>query len=148
MDDGLVMEQLKHQDELRSFEHVPLDEQEIESAELDLAVKIIEQRVNESFEPDKYEDIVRSRMLDLIQQKIDGQEIAVPTEEPSEAKIVDLMEALKASVDSKSAKVGASKAGGKTKTTRKTAARAGRKAGAKTATAKTTTRSRKKAPAK
>ncbi|MEM7099530.1 MAG: Ku protein [Pseudomonadota bacterium] len=141
MQDGLVMEQLKHQDELRSFENVPLDEQEIDTSELDLAVKIIEQRVNESFEPDQYEDVVRSRMLDLIQQKIDGQEIAVPAEEPSESKIVDLMEALKASVDAKDAKPSA-------KSTRKSAARAGRKGSAKSTPSKSTTRTRKKAPAK
>ena len=37
MDDGLVMEQLKHQDELRSFEHVPLDAHDVEAAERRLA---------------------------------------------------------------------------------------------------------------
>ena len=45
MGEGLVMEQLKHEDELRSFDDVPLDTCEVEDAELDLAVKIIEQRV-------------------------------------------------------------------------------------------------------
>ena len=123
MGDGLVMEQLKHQDELRSFEEVPLDVTDVESDELDLAIKIIEQRVNDEFEPENYEDRVRSKMMELIQQKIDGQEIAVPQEAAPEAKIVDLMEALKASVDGKTNK-SAAKKGGK----RKTPARAARKA--------------------
>ena len=123
MGDGLVMEQLKHQDELRSFEEVPLDVTDVESDELDLAIKIIEQRVNDQFEPENYEDRVRSKMMELIQQKIDGQEIAVPQEAAPEAKIVDLMEALKASVDGKANKSVAKK-GGK----RKTPARAARKA--------------------
>ncbi len=126
MGEGLVMEQLKHQDELRSFEEVPLDACEVDDAELDLAVKIIEQRVNETFAPENYEDEVRSRVMDLIQQKIDGQEIAVPAEEQAEAKIVDLMEALKASVDGKPK--GKKAAAGAAK--RKTPARASRKAGA------------------
>ena len=125
MDDGLVMEQLKHQDELRSFEEVPLDVTDVADDELDLAIKIIEQRVNDEFQPENYEDRVRSKMMELIQQKIDGQEIAVPQEAAPEAKIVDLMEALKASVDGKAKKT-ATKKGGK----RKTAARAPRKASA------------------
>ncbi len=126
MGEGLVMEQLKHEDELRSFDDVPLDACDVEDAELDLAVKIIEQRVNEAFEPEKYEDVVRSRVMELIEQKIDGQEIAVPETEQAEAKIVDLMEALKASVDGKSK--GKKAAAGTAK--RKTPARASRKAGA------------------
>ncbi|MEM7079107.1 MAG: Ku protein [Pseudomonadota bacterium] len=123
MDDGLVMEQLKHQEELRSFADVPLDHHEIEDAELELAVQIIEQRVNEAFEPDKYEDVVRSRMLELIEQKIDGQEISMPAAEQTEAKIVDLMEALKASVADKEKAASADKK----PAARKTAARASRK---------------------
>ncbi|MCZ6619819.1 MAG: Ku protein, partial [Gammaproteobacteria bacterium] len=69
--------------------------------ELELALTIIEQRVNEKFQPENYEDEVRSRMMELIQQKVDGQEISVPPEEAPESKIVDLMEALKASVNAK-----------------------------------------------
>lgn len=104
MGDGLVMEQLKHQDELRPFDDVPLDVCDIDDAELDLALKIIEQRVNEAFEPEKYEDVVRSKVMKMIEAKIDGQEISTPPEEAAESKIVDLMEALKASVDGKGRK--------------------------------------------
>ena len=105
MGEGLVMEQLKHEDELRTLDEVPLDVCDVADGELDLAIQIIEQRTNEEFEPDKYEDEVKAKVLELIQQKIDGQDIAVPPEEEPEAKIVDLMEALKASVgDRKPAK--------------------------------------------
>ena len=96
--DGLVMEQLKHEDELRRMDDVPLDVCEVNEGELGLAIQIIEQRTNEQFEPNKYKDEVRQRTLDLIQQKIDGQDISVAPEEKPEAKIIDLMEALKASV--------------------------------------------------
>ena len=98
MDDGLVLEQLKYQDELRTFEEVPLDAVEVAAGELDLAIQIIEQRTNESFEPDKFEDAVRAHMRELIQRKVEGKEVSVAPEERPEAKIVDLMEALKASV--------------------------------------------------
>ena len=98
MGEGLVMEQLKHADELRQLNEVPLDVCEVNDSELELAIQIIEQRTNDTFEPANYEDEVRERMLALIQQKIDGQDISVAPEERAEAKIIDLMEALKASV--------------------------------------------------
>ena len=98
MGDGLVLEQLKYQDELRTFEDVPLDSVEVAEGELDLAIQIIEQRTNEAFEPDKFEDAVRAHMLDLIQRKVEGKEVSVAPEERPETKIIDLMEALKASV--------------------------------------------------
>ncbi len=119
--EGLIMEQLKHQDELRSFAEVPLDPCQVNEQELELAKTIIGQRLNEHFEPAGYEDRVRSKMMEQIQQKIDGQEITLPPEEAPESKIVDLMEALKASVS------GSPKAGGKkaaSKPARKPAAKA------------------------
>ncbi len=98
MGEGLVMEQLKHQDELRSFTEVPLDESKVDETELELAKQIIAQRTNDKFEPDHYRDEVRDRVLELIEQKVQGKEISVPPEERPAAKIIDLMEALKASV--------------------------------------------------
>lgn len=95
---GLIMEQLKARDELRPFAEVPLDACEIKDQELDLALTIINQRINEEFEPERFEDEVRSRMMERIEQKIDGQEISIPPEEAPESKIVDLMDALKASI--------------------------------------------------
>lgn len=98
MEDGLVLEQLKYQEELRTFDDVPLESVEVADGELDLAVQIIEQRTSETFEPDKFEDAVRAHMLELIQRKVEGKEVSVAPEERPEAKIIDLMEALKASV--------------------------------------------------
>ncbi len=103
MGDGLVMEQLKHQDELRPFDEVPLDVCPVDATELELAKKIIEQRTNDSFHPEMYKDEIKARVLELIEQKVQGKDISVPPEERPEAKIIDLMEALKASVAGKSA---------------------------------------------
>ncbi len=128
MGDGLIMEQLKHHDELRPFSDVPLDLCEINEDELELALAIIEQRVNQEFQPENYEDEVRSRMMELIQQKVDGQEISVPPEEAPESKIIDLMEALKASVNA---------TGG-----RKSARSAGKRATVKGASSKRATKAR------
>lgn len=96
--DGLMLEQLRYQTEVRSWDEVPVDEGEINPAELDLAVQMIEQKAAEEFQPDDYKDEVRERQLELIQQKIDGEQITVaPSAEP-QAQIIDLMAALKASI--------------------------------------------------
>ncbi len=135
MGDGLVMEQLKHADELRSFGDVPLDVCEVARPELELAMQIIDQRTSDEFDPAQYEDEVRSRIMELIQQKIDGQEVTMPPEEQPQAKIVDLLEALKASVG-EPAKAGDAKASGRKPAERKSARRAPAKGKAASGAAK------------
>jgi DNA end-binding protein Ku len=98
MDEGLVLEQLHYPDELRSFAEVPIEDATVKDAELKLAVQLIEQASSDAFKPEDYRDEVRERMLALIQKKVEGEDITVaPTAEP-EHKIVDIMEALKASL--------------------------------------------------
>jgi DNA end-binding protein Ku len=98
LEDGLVMEQLHYADELRAFSEVPLGEGDVKPEELQLAVQIIKQAASESFEPQKYGDDVRKRMMEQIERKIAGEEItAAPAEEP-QTQIIDLMDALKASL--------------------------------------------------
>jgi DNA end-binding protein Ku len=105
MDGVLVMEQLHYANELRPATEVPLPEGDVKKAELDLAVQLIEQAASERFNPEAYEDQVRKRVLEQIQRKVEGKEITEePTEEPK-AQIIDLMEALKASL-AKSGKAG------------------------------------------
>ena len=145
-DAGLIMEQLKHNEELRPFAEVPLESCEIKPDELELALTIIDQRVNEQFEPERFEDEVRSRMMERIQQKIDGQEISTPPEEAAESKIVDLMEALQASVGTNTKRKSRSKKGVKPaqRAGKRTAAsQAGKTQAGKKAATKTPGRSRK-----
>jgi DNA end-binding protein Ku len=98
MQNGLVMEQLHYPDELRAFSEVPIEDATVKPAELKLATQLIEQAASDKFEPENYRDEVRERMLELIQRKVEGEDITVaPTAEP-EHKIVDIMEALKASL--------------------------------------------------
>lgn len=98
LDDGLIMVQLRHQEEMRSFSDVEIPAAEINDGELELAVQLIEQVSSEKFEPENYTDEVRHHMLDVIEQKVNGEEIVVAQEEREEAKIIDIMEALKASL--------------------------------------------------
>jgi len=105
-DGGLLMETLHYADEVRSMKDVPLPDVDVKPAELNLALQLIEQSKTEKFEPEKYRDTVRERMLEQIQAKVAGEEItAEPAAEP-ETQIIDLMAALKASL----AKSGARKA--------------------------------------
>src|SRR5438105_3177538 len=98
---GLVMEQLRYANEIRSIAEVPIPKVEVKKPELQLAVQLVQQAASQAFKPENYEDNVRKRVLEQIQRKVEGKEI---TEEPAEApktQIIDLMEALKASLRAK-----------------------------------------------
>ena len=99
-DDGVVMEQLRYADEIRSFSEVPIGDAEVKDQELTLAKQLIEQIAADQFEPQKYRDEVRDRVMELIQKKVEGEDITVGAAEEPQAQIIDLMEALKASLDS------------------------------------------------
>ena len=98
MEGGLVMEQLHYADEIRSIKDVDIPEGEVKKAELALAVQLVEQAASDTFRPESYEDNVRKRMLESIQQKVEGHEITAEPAAAPETQIIDLMEALKASL--------------------------------------------------
>ncbi len=98
MDGGLVMEQLRYANEVKSIAEVPIGKSDVKKAELDLAVQLIEQAASPEFRPEVYEDNVRKRVLEQIQRKVDGQEITEEPEQAPKTQIIDLMEALKASL--------------------------------------------------
>jgi DNA end-binding protein Ku len=98
LDGVLVMEQLHYADEVRPASEVPVPPGDVKPAELALAKQLIEQTTNDEFEPDKYKDTVRERVLEAIQRKVEGQEITADQAPAAGGKIIDLMEALKASL--------------------------------------------------
>ena len=101
-DKGLVMQQLLYADEVKAISEVPIPDAEIKDAELKLATQLVEQIASDQFHPEHYEDEVRKRYHEAIQRKVEGQEITADPEAPR-AQIIDLMEALKASLAAKSA---------------------------------------------
>jgi DNA end-binding protein Ku len=109
LDGVLVMEQLHYADELRPASDVPHPETPVKDVELALAQQLIEQSSTDEFRPENYHDTVRERVLEAIQNKVEGQEITAEAR-PPETKIIDLMDALKASL----AKKGPASAEGKT----------------------------------
>jgi DNA end-binding protein Ku len=99
---GLVMQQLLYADEVRALSDVPVGEAEVKDAELQLAVQLVQQIASDEFHPEKYEDDVKKRYHEAIQRKVEGQQVAAAPEQPR-AQIIDLMEALKASLAAKAA---------------------------------------------
>lgn len=96
---GLMMHSLFYADEVRDFSEVERgDEVTLKPGELELAVKLIEQLGSETFDPSKYKDEYREHAMALIEQKVAGQEITVGPARAAKGQIIDLMEALKASL--------------------------------------------------
>lgn len=112
-EEGLLLEQLYYADEIRSFDEVPLEEGEVNSAELALAIQLIDQAASNAFDPKQFHDEVREKTLELIEKKIAGQEITAAPAEESKTKIIDLMAALKASIEGDESRKPAARAGKK-----------------------------------
>jgi DNA end-binding protein Ku len=95
---GLMMQQLNYADEIRSFTDVEVPETEVKDAELKLAIMLTDQIATDEFHPENYKDEVKERVEALIKRKIDGQEISESKPEAPKTQVIDLMEALKASL--------------------------------------------------
>jgi DNA end-binding protein Ku len=97
-DDGLAMYQLHHRDEVQAFGELPRVPAEVEDAELALALELIAQRASDEFHPERYPDEVKARVEAAIREKLEGKTVTVAPEPPAEARVVDLIAALKASL--------------------------------------------------
>lgn len=93
----LVLQQLHYPAELRSPEEIPLEDAELKEPEVQLALRLIEQ-TSADFHPERYEDGVRKRVLEAIERKVEGQQIQAAAPAEPQAQVIDLMEALKASL--------------------------------------------------
>lgn len=108
---ALVLETIHFPDEVRNVDQVPglPDDIELTEKEMETAIQLIEQ-LTTPFEPEKYTDDYRTALMDLIQAKVTGNEVKHAKETP-QTNVVDLMDALQASIDQTKPK--------KRKTTRK-----------------------------
>jgi DNA end-binding protein Ku len=99
-DDVFVLETMYWPDEIREPDFEELTKKvDVRDTEVKMARQLIQQ-LSDSFKPEDFRDEYRDKLEELVEQKVEGQEITVaatPTEEPT--KVVDLMEALKASVE-------------------------------------------------
>jgi DNA end-binding protein Ku len=100
--EGLVMQQLLYAAEVRPIAEVEIPKTEVKGAELALATQLIEQQAGAAFDPSAYTDAVKARIEAAVQKKVEGQEIAIAEEAAAPtAQVIDLMEALRASLKKK-----------------------------------------------
>ena len=97
---GLVMQQLLYAPEVRTIAEVGVEEAPVRDNELSLAKQLIGQISSKKFDPTQYEDEVKKRIETAVQKKVEGEEIAIsPSAPETGAQVIDLMEALRASLE-------------------------------------------------
>jgi DNA end-binding protein Ku len=101
MEDTFVLETMHWPDEIRRPEFEELGKEvEVRDGEVEMARQLIQQ-LSGSFKPEEFVDEYRQKLEELAQKKIEGEEVTVaaPPEEEAPGEVVDLMEALKVSVE-------------------------------------------------
>jgi DNA end-binding protein Ku len=98
--DVLAMQQLHFASDVRRASDIEVPKPDVKPAELKLAQQLIDQQTSPSFDPNAYTDELRARIEAAIQKKVEGKEISVAELAPEGAgKVIDLMEALRASLE-------------------------------------------------
>jgi DNA end-binding protein Ku len=103
VDGGLAMHQLHFQAEVRTIKELGIELAPVAAPELKLANQLIEHLAAKSFDPNEFVDEHRARVEAAVQRKVQGKEVmmaAAPESNAGRANVVDLMEALKASIAS------------------------------------------------
>jgi DNA end-binding protein Ku len=107
VEDGLVLQQLLYADEVRSLKDLAIEAVTVTPGELQLALQLIEQISQDAYDPTQYVDEERKRILAAIDEKIAGKQVVASAHDtaPESAQVIDLMEALRASLGKKTAAV-------------------------------------------
>src|ERR1700694_2258880 len=97
--DGLMLHTMYFADEVRSFSEIDKGQSaKIKEGELALAQQLIDGLSNAEFEPQRYTDEYRDRVLELINGKVEGKEVIAAGPPVHRAQVIDLMEALEESL--------------------------------------------------
>jgi DNA end-binding protein Ku len=106
IDDGLALHQLHFKAEVRDLKDLGIEAAPVSEPELKLAQQLIEHLAVKRFDPNEYADEHKARVQAAIQKKVEGKEVSL-AEAPVSAKggnVIDLMEALRASIDARGPK--------------------------------------------
>jgi DNA end-binding protein Ku len=96
---GLMLHTMYFADEVRSFDEVDKGQSaKIREGELDLALQLINGLASPAFSPERYTDEYRHRVLEMINRKVEGQEVTLAEAPAPRAQVIDLMEALRESL--------------------------------------------------
>jgi DNA end-binding protein Ku len=102
--DGLMLHTMYFADEVRDFGEIDKGKSaKVQEREGELARKLVEELSTEEFKPEQYRDEYRERVLDMVNQKVEGKEITTVAAEAPRSQVIDLMEALKESLAKRAA---------------------------------------------
>ena len=103
---GLALHSMHYADRVRDFNQIPKGEKvNLSKQELELGVGLIDKLSAEEFNPENYKDEYRIRVLAMLDEKSKGQEIVIDTAlAPKRGQVIDIMEALKRSMEKVPAK--------------------------------------------
>jgi DNA end-binding protein Ku len=96
LDGTITLETLFYPDEIRIEKEVDVSDVQVTEREMEMATTLVDV-LSERFEPSKYQDDYRQAVLELIEAKREGQEVVAPP--VPQGKVIDLMAALRASVE-------------------------------------------------
>jgi len=110
---GLMLHTMYFADEVRDFGEVDKgDSAKIKPGEMDLAHRLIDELSTDAFRPDQYADDYRTRVLQVVESKVEGREVTSLAPQAQQTQVIDLMEALKQSLGKRTGGAGAAKAAG------------------------------------
>jgi DNA end-binding protein Ku len=97
--DGLLLHTMYYADEVRDFGALEIDETEVGDKEIRLAEMLIDELSEEHFDPLRYKDEYRMRLIDRIEAKTRGEVIVAETKAEPTGEVIDIMEALRRSLE-------------------------------------------------
>ena len=99
----IMLETLFYPDEIREFDGIDVSEVEVSDAEMKMATALVEM-LRESFDPTKYQDAYREALMAMITAKLEGGQVVADTEQAPATQPIDLMAALRASIEATQAR--------------------------------------------
>jgi DNA end-binding protein Ku len=105
-EDGLVLQQLLYAEEVRSLKDLNIEHVDVSPAELQLALQLIDQITEDHYDPSNFKDEEKQRVLAAIDRKIEGKQVVASAhaETGTTAQVIDLVDALRASLGQRPAK--------------------------------------------
>ena len=104
IDKMLILQKIRYEQEIRKPEGLEIPDAESKPAELKMAIALIDQLSSSKFDISKYKDTYSDELMKLIEAKAKGKKIVAPTMRVVHSKSKDLMEQLKASLETKKKK--------------------------------------------
>lgn len=95
----LMLHTMYFHDEIKDVGEVGKGEStKIKDGELNLALRLVDELSHEEFQPKKYEDEYRRRVLEFVNRRVEGKDVTIAPVRAERGKVIDLMEALRRSL--------------------------------------------------